>query len=95
MVSRSESRRIVDEIRSVLLNVWDPIGVAEIPQCADEYDCCIGGAYSLLSKGASDSAIAEYLWRQANHHMGLGVSLESTKPTVEALRKITLQASST
>ena len=74
----------------MLLTVWDPIGVADIPECADEYDCCLGGLYSLLTQNGSDDQISEYLWKQANEHMGIASSKESTQPTVEALRRIRL-----
>ena len=74
---RSRSRRIIDEIRQILLNMWDPIGVADMPECADEYDCRIGGVYSL---------------RQAKDHMGLGVTKDSTIATVIALRRVSMKA---
>ena len=88
MFDKQEFRRIENEIRQVLLTVWDPIGVADVPECADEYDCCLGGVYSLLTRHATDDQIAEYLWKQANEHMGLSFAKEAMMPTVEALRKI-------
>ena len=48
------------------MTVWDPIGVADVPECADEYDCCLGGVYELLTSDAGDDQIANYLWKQAN-----------------------------
>ena len=77
----------------MLLTVWDPIGVADFPECTDEYDCCLGGVYRLLTQNADDDQIAEYLWKQANEHMGLSFSKESMNPTVEALRRIQLEKS--
>lgn len=82
----------IDEIRQVLLKVWDPIGVGDIPECADEYDCCVGGVHSLLANGSTDEQIANYLWRQATEHMGLSITRESMKPTIDALRKISITA---
>ena len=38
MIETYESRRIRNQIRRVLLNVWDPIAVGDIPECSDEYD---------------------------------------------------------
>jgi hypothetical protein len=93
MIDKYESRRIRNEIRHVLLTVWDPIGVADVPECADEYDCCLGGVYQLLTQNGSDDQLAEYLWKQANEHMGLGCSKEAMKPTVQALRQIHLTKS--
>jgi hypothetical protein len=90
MIDKYESRRVRSEIRRILLTVWDPIGVADVPECADEYDCCLGGVYELLTSNADDDRIENYLWKQATEHMGLSRSKESMKPTVEALRRIHL-----
>jgi len=79
-----------NEIRRVLLNVWDPIGVGDIPECSDEYDCCLGDVYSLLTNGSGDDKIVDYLWKMANDHMGLSIPKESMVPTVDALRQIPL-----
>ena len=90
-MDKYESRRIRNEIRHILLTVWDPIGVADVPECADEYACCLGGVYQLLTQNGGDDQIVEYLWKQANEHMGLSFSRESMKPTVEALRRIHME----
>ena len=34
---------------------WDPIGVSDTPEAADEYDGYIGGIYELLERGASEA----------------------------------------
>lgn len=89
MIDRQEARRITSEIRLVLLDVWDPIGVADEPNAQDEYDCCLGGLFRLLTTGAADDQIAEYLSQQEIEHMGLGdVRKEAMYPTVAALRRI-------
>lgn len=87
---KHQFRGIENEIRHVLLTVWDPIGIQDIPQCADEYDCCVPGVYKLLTKDHGDDEIADYLWRRATDHMGLTVSKEAMYPTVQALRRIRL-----
>jgi hypothetical protein len=40
---------------------WDPIGVNEVPEAADEYDSYIGGVYELLVEGAPEEKIGLYL----------------------------------
>jgi len=71
---------------------WDPIGVANEPNAQDEYDSYIGGVLRLLTTGASDGQIAEWLWRQTKDSMGLSeVQKEDMCPTVVALRKITIE----
>lgn len=93
MIDKYESRRIRVEIRQVLLNVWDPIGVKNEPYAQDEYDCCLGPVFHLLTTGATDDEIAEYLWRQGTGHMGLSLRKDALYPTVAALRQISLPVS--
>jgi hypothetical protein len=94
MIDKDESRRIRAEVRRVLLDVWDPIGVKDEPNAQDEYDCCLGSLFQLLTTGATDDAIADYLWRQGTEHMGLPLQKQAMYPTVAALRKIALPESS-
>jgi hypothetical protein len=94
MIDKDESRAIRAEIRRVLLDVWDPIAVREEPNAQDEYDCYLGPLFHLLTTGATDDQIAEYLWRQGTEHMGLELKKEEMYPTVAALRQIALPKSS-
>ncbi len=89
MIDKQESRRIRVEIRHVLVDVWDPIGVRGVPEAQDEYDCCLHPVFRLLTTGATDEQIAEWLREQAGEHMGLGkVQKEAMYATVAALRRI-------
>jgi hypothetical protein len=89
MIDKQESRRVRVEIRHVLMDVWDPIGVRGVAEAHDEYDCCLYPVFRLLTTGATDEQIAEWLCEQAGEHMGLGkVRKEAMYPTVAALRKI-------
>jgi len=90
MIDKYEKRRVKAEIRQILLNVWDPIGVRDEPNAQDEYDCCLGSLLNLLTTGAVDDQIAEYLWLQGTDHMGLTLQKEAMYPTVAALRQIAL-----
>ena len=61
MVGKERSREIRCHIRGVLMAEWDPIGVNDVPEAADEYDSYIGGVYELLERGASEDSICDYL----------------------------------
>ena len=37
-----------NNIRKILFQDWDPIGVSHIPEAQDEYDSYVGGVYSRL-----------------------------------------------
>ena len=43
------ARRYHDGIRRILLNDWDPIGVADIAEAQDEYDSYVGKIYGMLT----------------------------------------------
>ena len=51
---------------------WDPIGVAGVPEAADEYDSYAAKAYvMLMDERATAEAVAQYLFQVATQDMGL------------------------
>jgi hypothetical protein len=50
---------------------WDPIGVSDTPEAADEYDLYIGKVYELLERGVSEDEISAYLRRIEVDRMGM------------------------
>lgn len=65
-------KRLTAAIHDVLLKEWDPIGVRDEPMAQDEYDAYVPRIYGLLKRGASRTAIAEYLVELETETMGLG-----------------------
>jgi hypothetical protein len=60
----SESRaRVEQEIDRVLLQRWDPLGVASDPANAHAYTPYVHDVFGLLARGASDVQIARHLHR--------------------------------
>jgi hypothetical protein len=55
-----------------LLMEWDPIGVAEIPEAADEYDCMISPLVHRLAEDADTRSVADWIGRERSSHFGLG-----------------------
>ena len=53
------------------MDKWDPIGVKDTPQAADEYDNYIDGVRELLRHRAADGELSEYLIRIETERMGL------------------------
>lgn len=68
---RFQIREIQDKIRYVLVDEWDPIGVTDLPDAADEYDRYIGGIYGLIQRGAPASEISAHLRRLEIDEMGM------------------------
>src|SRR6185312_5682204 len=87
---KQRARRVMTDIRHVLVTVWDPIGLKDPINLEDEYDCCVGPLATLLLSNASDDQIAEYLWRQGTEHIGLDLRKQEMYATVAALRQIDL-----
>ena len=68
---KEKSRRIQVVIRRVLMSEWDPIGVAEEPMAANEYDAYLGGLLELLQQYASGERLEEHLRLIETTAMGL------------------------
>jgi hypothetical protein len=87
IMPKEESREVRRAIRRVFLDVWDPIRVSNEPNAQDEYDGYVGRAFELLTTGASDKEIVEYLlW--ITERMGMDASRVSLQTVTAALRQI-------
>jgi hypothetical protein len=49
------------ELRALLMEAWDPIQVADVPEAADEYDGYMPQLARKLREGATPEDIAAYL----------------------------------
>jgi hypothetical protein len=63
MPDQEKSQMVRSETRAILMADWDPIGVNDVPEAADECDSYIGGVYELPEQGASAEGIRAYLRR--------------------------------
>lgn len=70
-IDKEEARQIRQRIRTVLMEVWDPIGVNLLPEAADEYDSYIGDFYEELAGERSREKIIDRLSYLESDHMGL------------------------
>lgn len=62
------------KLRQILMEEWDPIGVAGVPEAADEYDSYQGQIGSRLRAHAPADEIAAFLTDVEEVQMGLGES---------------------
>lgn len=91
LVDEYGSRSIRAQIRHILLEVWDPIGIKDKPNAQDEYDSYVGRLYELFVNGAPDSDLIEHLYWSAHDLISFNAARRSDmESTVEAIRKIPL-----
>lgn len=85
------ARQTRDDIRNVLMDIWDPIGIKNVPQASDEYDSYLGEVMELLVSEKSGEEIARHLLEIVTKRMELSSArLEDMTPAVKALRAIPL-----
>ena len=82
------AREYQKAIRKILMEEWDPIGVAEIPEAQDEYDAYIPHIYSQLIHHASWQEMFDNLWETETDHIGLYGNRGRTEEIVKALMKL-------
>lgn len=75
-------------IREVLMRYWDPIGVADIPQAADEYDSYISEVHGLLIRREPLYKMVDFLWSVETEHMGLVGNRRRTEQAAERLLRL-------
>jgi hypothetical protein len=61
---------IQDLIRQVLLRDWNPIGVNNDPELADEYDSYIAPVYRILVGSRSEHDLIDLLYRAERDQIG-------------------------
>ena len=77
-----------DAIRQVLMQEWDPIGVAGVPQAQDEYDSYIQQIYGMLIRREQKFKLVDFLWWAETESMGLYGSRKRTEHIADLLLRI-------
>ncbi|MBB3802900.1 hypothetical protein FHR47_003189 [Xanthomonas arboricola] len=67
----ADRRALAQAVSEVLHYLWDPIGVAGVPQARDEYDSYVPEICTLLSQGADQATVATTLREISGQRMGL------------------------
>ncbi len=70
MHDKAKIRAAKLQMRRVLLEEWDPIGIVNEPMAQDEYDSYLGGLYDLLAGNATEAEIAQHLNEVETVNMG-------------------------
>jgi hypothetical protein len=85
---------VMDSIRAILFEDWDPIGVNGNQNLRNEYDSYIAPMYRLLSEGASGAEITDYLFK-LEHDLGMPAkSKDHLPPIVRKLQVLNVKLGS-
>lgn len=76
---RIRTYEISRRVGEILHYLWDPIGVAEVPQTRDEYDSYLPQITGMLMRGAGEEEIAKQLTVISTETMGLTDTREGRK----------------
>jgi hypothetical protein len=78
--NKYQSRESRARVREILMREWDPIGVAGVPEAADEYDTYVGTVYvMLMDQRASEQQLASYLYNIAADYIGITATPDLAK----------------
>ena len=83
-----QARSYHTAIREVLLREWDPIGVGDIPEAADEYDSYVSQVHGLLVRREPLYKMVDFLWWAETEHMGLFGNRRRTEQVAERLLRL-------
>ena len=83
--TKEHVRTLHENIKNVLMQDWDPIGIQEIPEAQDEYDTYVPKIYSMLISRKPIDEVLEYLIWLEGEHMGLTVNRQRTQFIAEKL----------
>ena len=68
---KRQMRDLIEQVRSILLEDWDPLGVGGMPALADEYDCMLGDIIAGLAVAEGQEAVVGLLAGLERDHLGL------------------------
>ena len=80
---KDHNERLPERVSEILHFVWDPIGVAGVPQARDEYDSYVPFVVKMIMEGKPKEDIARHLHQIAGERMGLSVGLHPSNHTGE------------
>jgi hypothetical protein len=80
-----QDKELLRRIDEVLHYMWDPIGVAGVPQARDEYESYVPQVFRLLKETVDGKDVAGYLNGLSTEHMGMGSNPSQDAEVVEAL----------
>ena len=72
----------------ILLSDWDPIGIRDVPQTADEYDAYAAPVARMIAEERSEAELTAYLLEIETEIFGLVGDTERARRVAAKLRSI-------
>lgn len=80
-----QHKKLISDIRNILVKDWDPINIGNNPNLYDEYDGYIGTLIKMLSQKCTVENIIVFLEKTEKETMGLD------NINIDVLRKVALE----
>ena len=71
--------KLLEVVRKLLWEDWDPIGVNEYSEASDEYDGYAPAVADLIQSCADEQTIFDQLWSLETGYIGLEGDVENTR----------------
>ncbi len=82
------AKRYHEAIHEILLQDWDPIGVADIAEAQGEYDDYIYEIHGMLIRHEPRHRLVDHLWWIETTHMGLFGNRRHTEAIADRLIRL-------
>ena len=84
-----KNNKLISDIRFILINDWDPIGIGNNSNLEDEYDSYIGTIINILKQQPTIGAIVSYLEKIEKIEMGIdNVNIKQLYDVAKKLKNI-------
>lgn len=80
-----QDKELLRRVDEVLHYMWDPIGVAGVPQARDEYQSYVSQVLRLLKNTADGKDVGDYLLWLSTEQMGMGPNPSRDVEVVDVL----------
>ena len=87
-IDRAKFKQWIADLRSVLMNEWDPIGIRRVPECWNEYDRYLKRVATLIHEGSTDQRLFSYLNWVEKDQMGVRGHKKRLRKVIASLRAV-------
>jgi hypothetical protein len=77
--------RLRANVRQLLLQDWDPVGIRDVAAAQDEYDLYVDPIARIVERGESEEAITKYLLELEFDITGMQGDIERTRRVAKRL----------